>query len=128
MKIKFFMLLALLPVLFIMACKKEKNEPPFSPNGYWRGSMYLINTAVLNRPDGSCRLYLQFPFEDTGHVDGYKYEGHFTFSNNQYRAYFIENGDTSVIFQSRYCQGDRIEGRAINTGGTSVDFELTKQP
>lgn len=71
-------------VLFSCSKKDQHADIAFTPVGYWKGTiMDDINVAILNRPDGSSRLYIMV--DDTATALD-KYEGFYVNSASLFRA------------------------------------------
>ena len=77
MKKKKFTAFILIPSLILLlaaSCTKEKADEKFPPVGYLRGNAYIIHTAVLNKPDGTARIYFRITGIDTANstkADGF---------------------------------------------------------
>lgn len=80
--------------LYCVACKKD--NPSFSAAGYWRGTLQNVRTDILNRNDGSSRLYAHIRNSDTA-TAFLRYEGKYTVKDGVFRAVYSEPGDTFSI-------------------------------
>ena len=80
---KLFAVFILIPSL-ILSCTKEKVQQNFSPVGFWRGNAYLFHTAVLNKPDGSARIYFRITGIDT--ANAIKADGFYSVSGNSFKV------------------------------------------
>ena len=72
-------------VMFVLlpffSCKKNMNTAPsFSAEGYWTGHSSPINIGILNRRNGTSRLYL-LSDSDTASVSS-KYDGTYSVHGN----------------------------------------------
>src|SRR5688572_13768645 len=77
-----------------IACKKE--TAGFRAEGFWRGNAYLYHAAILNRSNGTSRLYFVIPGTDTARA-GSKVEGTHTVNNGKFVAMFAEATDTLYV-------------------------------
>lgn len=118
---------ACMVIISATACKKENDPPPFSPVGYWKGNLYLYNIAVLNRPDGTTRLYMGVSGQDTSLTIIGKYESEYTMDRNIFKSRFATDVDT-FYFEGNNISQAFISGVARGAQGTAVPFELHKQP
>jgi hypothetical protein len=108
-----------------IACKKE--TPGFRPEGFWRGNAYLYHAAILNRQNGTSRLYFVIPGTDTSKA-GSKVEGTYTMSQGKFTAIFLEASDTLIV-ESTSTSATTLSGLVISTTlGQAVPFNFTKQP
>jgi hypothetical protein len=94
-------------LLFLSSCQKDKDKNnnaslPFSPAGYWVGTMNPGSIEILNRPDGSSRLYLLVNNHDTASTSS-KFDGTYSAGSN------------SFYFQS-----------STRTDGTTVHMQTTQ--
>jgi hypothetical protein len=99
---------AVLVILTAISCKKEK--PQYSATGYWTGYLYIAHAAILNRPDGSCRLYHSMNMGDTT-KGGAKDEGHYTVANNVYRAEFYSDTILRGVIVANLTSASEMTGR-----------------
>jgi hypothetical protein len=127
----------LLPELTLcFSCQKEATPGPgFSAPGYWVGSFFSGATmAILNRTDGSGRVYLL----TTGSVDTsaqiVKLDGTYNVQNNIFIANYIDTSGTIYInVQSSRTSSNSMEGvfflnSSMPSGNTieTFDFDLVK--
>src|SRR5678816_1485978 len=80
-------------LLLLTACKKETvSAGNFSPFGYWKGYWYAYNTAILNRVNGTSRVYILIPNGDDTASAVYKIEGKFSVNGSVFRSdYYVIN-------------------------------------
>jgi hypothetical protein len=118
-------LFSIVALLTLFACKK--NGPSFSARGYWDGTFANAHhIAILNRDDGSSRLYFQITGSDT--VNPQKFEGTYTVEDGVYRAFFLNAPDTVLSFQTIQTEAQYMKGLAvIYSGGGAANFELIRQ-
>jgi hypothetical protein len=108
-----------------IACKKE--IPGFKAEGFWRGNAYLYHAAILNRTNGTSRLYFVIPGTDTSKA-GSKVEGTYTMSQGKFTAIFLEASDTLIV-ESTSTSATTLSGLVRSTTlGQAVPFNFTKQP
>lgn len=114
-------------ILAAVACKKEKEEPMFTAEGYWTGNVYLYNAVLLNNSNGISRLYVGISGNDTAAAQ-LKLFGSYQSSGNSFEAaYDAGYGDTA------YLKADDISAlvmkgayRITNTPGANLPFEFKK--
>jgi hypothetical protein len=107
-----------------IACKKE--TPAFKPEGFWRGNAYLYHAAILNRPNGTSRLYFVIPGTDTAKA-GSRLEGSHSMNKGKFTAIFYEASDTLIV-ESTSTSANVLSGLVISTTlGQAVPFNFTKQ-
>lgn len=121
-----FFFAAILAVLLLASCKKEVPEQSFNPNGYWRGNAYIIHLGILNRPDGTSRLYFRtFGLDTAGATIG---EGTYTMSGNTFKASYTTTGGTEMFIESLSVSDKQITGVFFTSGTPEmVDMKLIKQ-
>jgi hypothetical protein len=118
--------LAVAAVLFITACKKENDTPAFKPQGFWRGNAYLYHAAILNRPNGTSRLYFVIPGTDTSKAQT-KLEGTHSMNQGKFLAVFNDVSDT-LLFESTTTSPTLLSGLILSTTlGQAVPFNFNKQ-
>ncbi|MGB4845807.1 MAG: hypothetical protein WBP16_15185 [Ferruginibacter sp.] len=83
-------------VMLITACKKDKESIPVSATGYWTGGVSIYDVVLLNRENGTTRLFMAVPNGDTAAATG-KVDGTYTLNGNMYRAEFPSGMDTAII-------------------------------
>ena len=85
---KYIHLLLWWPLL--LSCNREKNQPPsFSATGFWEENSLFGSIGILNRPDGTSRLYLMDQ-SDTAKAMR-KYDGVYAVHGNTYRFQTLAN-------------------------------------
>lgn len=122
--------IAIAAIIFITACKKENDTPPpapeFKPQGFWRGNAYLYHAAILNRPNGTSKLYFIIPGTDTSKAQT-KVEGTYTMNQGKFLAVFNEASDTLLV-ESTGTSATVLSGLIISTTlGQAVPFNFNKQ-
>lgn len=117
------------------SCKKDSNPPAFSAQGFWIGSFFSGATmAVLNRPDGSGRLYLLTTLGQDTSTNSVKLDGTYSVLGDVFAANYIDtSGTTYVNVQSTHTSANSLEGVFFLNGsspaGNSVEtfnFQLVK--
>ncbi len=114
---------AVLVILTAISCKKEK--PQYSATGYWAGNVYIAHAAVLNRPDGSCKLYHSMPMGDTT-KNPTTAEGHYTVKGNVYRADFYNDPVQSVLIFAELKSAKKMAGQ-MSISQYNYDLTLRKE-
>ena len=106
------------------ACDKKKDQPEAVTRGQWRGFVHIYNAILVNRTDGTSRLYLRVPFGDTAAAEG-KYEGIYTYNGNIFSAQYFTGSD-SVYLASIHTSPGVITGTMTlqEAPGFSYYFEL----
>jgi hypothetical protein len=113
-------------VLLTAACKKENDIPSFSPAGYWRGNAFIYHTAILNRADGTSRLYYVIPGTDTANAL-LKREGTYTVAGGSFRGIYFYN-DT-IFLETYAASANLMSGLLISSlTGEAIPYDLRKQP
>ena len=85
---KFIFLLFCSPLL--LACNRERNQPPaFSATGFWEENSLFGSIGILNRPDGTSRLYLMNQSDTSTAMR--KYDGVYSVHGNSYRFQTLDN-------------------------------------
>jgi hypothetical protein len=131
MKKRTSLLTVCLAVLLAFACKKEDHTPPFSPVGYWKGNVYLYNSYLLNRADGSSRFYWRVQGSDTTAEMAFKLDGRYTMRGNTLHAFYLYPGSTSdsLLLETYHLSPELISGTIVSTlTGEAIPFELRRQP
>lgn len=113
----------------LFSCKKETTEQvtAFNPVGYWRGNAAQHHTAILNKSDGTSRIYFRiFGVDTAGATIG---DGTYTVTGNSFKAtYLIKNNPISFFIDARPGQADVLAGQLFNsTTPDIVDCTLRKQ-
>jgi hypothetical protein len=122
---KFKMIASICFAVYMMtACKKE-TQNKFSAIGYWRGNIYISNAALLNRPDGTCRLYHDIKLNDT--ADAAKGEGTYEVTGSSYKAEIFDGNNLVMILISETTDPDKMTGRTL-LQQFAYDFKFQKQP
>lgn len=84
-------------ILTAVACKKEKADTKFTAEGYWTGKLYTYNAAILNRSNGTSRLYSGILGEDTAGAQD-KLDGKYISTGDSFvAAYPIGTNDTGFL-------------------------------
>ena len=125
---KMFITATLVSLILFLSCKKD--TPSFSAAGFWKGNLFYYTSALLNRPDGTARMYAKIPGPggtDTASAE-FKYDGTFTVSGNIYRAVISPGGPDSLILETTSVSARKISGRAFNDdyNGEFLPFEYNK--
>lgn len=105
------------------ACKKETSS--FSAAGYWRGTLQNVRTDILNREDGSSRLYAHIRSSDTSDP-ALKYEGKYTVTGEVFRAVYSQAGDTFSLVSTRTTPNTITGIVTLHTAGVATVFEFVK--
>ena len=122
--------IAIAAIIFITACKKENDTPPpapeFKPQGFWRGNAYLYHAAILNRANGTSKLYFIIPGNDTSNAQT-QLEGTHSMSQGKFLAVFPDVTDTLLV-ESTGTSATVLSGLIISsTLGQAVPFNFNKQ-
>ena len=79
-----------LSCLFIFSCNRAKNEAPaFSATGFWKENSIFGSIGILNRPDGTSRLYLMDKADTASALR--KYDGVYTVHGDTYHFRTMAN-------------------------------------
>jgi hypothetical protein len=74
----------------LLSCHREKDQPPaFSATGFWEENSLFGSIGILNRPDGTSRLYLMDQSDTTAAMR--KYDGVYSVHGNTYRFQTLAN-------------------------------------
>lgn len=116
-------------LMLAVSCSKENDEQPFSAPGLWEGNVYLYNTTMLVRENGTTRLYLGTSNGDTAQCINPPVNGTYTVSGSTFRAVYVDtvNGMGTIILKAENVSGTTIEGAMTNTSGVYTDFRLAKK-
>ena len=119
------------------SCQKNSNQTPaFSAPGYWAGSFFSGATiAILNRSDGTSRVYLLTTLGVDTSSGGVKLDGTFSVQGNIFSANYIDSvGLTYINVQSERTSSNSIDGvfflNSSTTASNTIEtfnFELVKQ-
>lgn len=84
-------------LLFFFACTKNVDVPPtFSPVGYWEGPLFSgIIVGILNRPDGSSRVYLVQGGDTTSTFTSM--EGRYSVREDIFQANYVDSAGVNYI-------------------------------
>jgi hypothetical protein len=121
---------ALCIVLFSAAsCKKETQESSFKPDGFWRGNAYVYHVGILNKPDGSSRLYYRiFGLDTAGATIG---DGIYSMNGNYFKAEYNMtggNGSYKAFVESTSLSDDEMTGQIFFSATPDIiDFTLRKK-
>lgn len=92
------MLLVMVISFFILltGCSKDKTDPIVPPTpaiGTWRGYAFGFNTILINKPDGTARIYFgNLGFDTTASIA--KFNGTYTADQSIYSAKYSNVTDT----------------------------------
>jgi hypothetical protein len=112
--------------VLLTACNKENDMAPFSAKGLWHGNMYYFSVSILNRDNGTARLYIGAYERDTTRGNVHKFEGIYTSAANSYNGRFYFNND-SLSFLSDVASGTGMEGMTYVMNASQVfPFKLQK--
>lgn len=119
-------------VLLITSCKKEicekeTGESKFAAAGYWRGYVLNLNSAILNREDGSSRIYLQIPGADTANAV-IAWDRHFTVPGGLFKATYLKGTDTIFVDTTTATPNSMSGALILYNSGAAYVFDLRKQP
>lgn len=120
--------------ILVTSCRKETVQEPNlftrEPNinydavGFWRGQTWeLFHVGILNRSNGSARLYLKIPGRDTANALG-KFEG-FYFKNGS--AYEFIDTVNNYYVEANFVSPTRIEGLMLTNIGEAVDLFVERK-
>jgi hypothetical protein len=124
MKIKSIAIVSALLVLAV-SCKKENDEPPFSAPGLWEGNVYIYNSTLLLRQNGTTRLYMGTSNGDTSQTVNV-FDGTFIVNGRSFRAEY-DDGGMITILKADNVAGSTINGVMTNSAGALVDMKFTKK-
>jgi hypothetical protein len=125
--------LALFSIALFIGCKKETvTESLVSANGFWKGVGFGgVTLALLNKTDGTARLYVLFSSSDTATAMN-KLDGKYTLNQNVYKNHLIDTTGIIVDMQSSRLTANYMDGVYFVTSGESpyfgATFEVVKQP
>jgi hypothetical protein len=125
MKRKLTLIITVIGLLSATSCKKENEAPAFSPKGLWQGNAYLYNAAVVNKDNGSTRLYMQIPGFDTARAVE-KRDGTYISGGDKYRATFISATDTFYL-EALEVSPVSMRGLIVTSTGANIPYEFRKQ-
>ncbi len=113
-----------LAVFFIaFRLKDDKMVKPL-PEGFWRGYWNLYNAAVLNRNDGTSRLYLLFS-DDTSAA--YKYDGEWHTGSSAFVASYPYDKERLYMEGSNNKAGI-MKGKSTHKTMSGASFIFVKEP
>src|SRR6185295_4987620 len=116
-------------MLLTVACKKEK-EASFSALGFWKGYFFAYSAALVNRPDGTARIYIAFRNSDTAGAQ-LKLDGLYTSTPDSYFGHFRSDTDT-ITFKARRVSPGSMAGTSsspgVDTLGGAYPTEFFKEP
>lgn len=115
---------AVLVIFSAISCKKETTQ--YSATGLWYGNIYVVNCALVNRPNGSCRLFEEVPVKDTATAK-VKFDGTYIVTGNKYRAELTNENDLITIIECDFIANDKMTGRMVS-GSSNFDFSMKKEP
>lgn len=122
-------LAVLISVMVLISCKKEATTPAsvVNPVGYWNGNAAHHHTAILNKADGSSRIYFRIFGTDTASATiG---DGSYTMTGNKFKAsYLLKNSSVSIFIEGKSEQAEILKGYLYNSITSDiVDCSLQKQ-
>lgn len=124
------LIICTLAVLMQPACTKEKEDgPKFLAPGYWRGNAFIYHTAILNRSNGTSRLYYVIQGYDTT-LSLLTKEGVYSVNNGVFKAAYPYGGgtDDSIFIESTTVSPSDMSGLLISSlTGEAAEFKLRKQ-
>lgn len=120
-------LAVLISVMVLISCKKETTTAPVvNPVGYWKGNAAHYHTAILNKADGTSRIYFKIFGTDTASATiG---DGSYAITGNRFRAsYLLKNSSVSFFIEGNTGQADILKGYLYNSSTPDiVDCSLQK--
>ena len=126
MKKRILFLLFCLVILAAWDCNKKNDQKEVADGGNWSGFIYVYNTILINRPDGTSRLYLRVPFNDTAAAEG-KYDGIYTYTGNKFFAEYSTDNDSAYLVSTHIASGIMTGMMTLKAApGFSYYFELRK--
>jgi hypothetical protein len=121
-------MISLALVVLFASCKKENDEQPFSAPGLWEGNIYLYNTTLLLRANGTTRLFMGTSNGDTSQCANPPINGTYTVNGRTFRAeYGDPNGIDVMILKAENVSGITMKGAMTNSSGVYTDFQFTKK-
>lgn len=103
----------------------NKSLENYNASGLWRGTLMQHRVALLNREDGTSRLY--FGYNTLNAAGGYvKLEGYHRVSGNAFEVIFNLEGVTNLELRSTMTSSGVIAGYSIFQGGEPENFLLTR--
>jgi hypothetical protein len=121
-------MISLALVVLFASCKKENDEQPFSAPGLWEGNIYLYNTTLLLRANGTTRLFMGTSNGDTSQCANPPINGTYTVNGRTFRAeYGDPNGIDVMILKAESVSGITMKGAMTNSSGVYTDFQFTKK-
>src|SRR5262249_47096389 len=101
-------------------------EPSFSAVGYWTGTTSPINIGILNRENGTSRLYLLATADTTSAA--FKYDGVYTVNGGDFsfRSYSNEDG-SDLLMKTVYGRKGSMSGvlKIRSLAGSPLDSFYT---
>lgn len=124
-------------VLLLASCKKDSEtaaaenimairEPGTTYNavGYWRGQAWeLFHIAVLNRDNGTARLYVKIPGMDTASALG-KFDGIYLKSGSEY---LFADTISNYYLECNFVSQTLMEGHMYTNIGEAVDIFVQRR-
>jgi len=122
-------LLCLMLAAVLTSCKKEKEEPVFTAQGYWTGNVYFYNAVLSNSSNGTSRFYVGISGNDTAAAQLKLYGSYQSNANSFEAAFDAGYGDTAYL-KADNISAQQMKGayRITNTPGANLPFEFKKQP
>jgi hypothetical protein len=113
-------------VLSLTACEQKDEDYQMSPAGYWRGHADGFTTAILNRENGSSRLYFKIPGTDTA-KSTVKIEGIYKHTDDAFEGKYPSADDT-VTLQCTFISQQEMFGFMTLISADPVSIDLERQP
>jgi hypothetical protein len=102
--------------------KDNKVEKPLQ-EGFWKGYWYIYNAALLNRKDGTSRLYLLF-LNDTS--SAYKYDGKWNVNSRAFNASYAYGNERLYLNGINRAAGI-MKGNSIHKELPAASFNFVKE-
>ena len=118
----YYLLLLFFAITAMISCKKD-TDPRFSARGFWKGNVFVYVCALMNRENGTMRMYVKIPGAagtDTAHA-AYMYNGRYWVDGNVYRAMCSLGGTDSLFIESSSVSPGHMSGKMFD-GGLTGEF------
>jgi hypothetical protein len=113
-------------VLSLTACDQKEEEYHNSPVGYWRGTASGFQTGILNRENGSPRLYFQIPGKDPANST-LKVEGTYEHSDDAFEGIYPSVYDTMSL-ECTFVSDQAMFGFMTLVAAEPVSIDFERQP